>query len=74
MIFFLFNKYYFLKLILIFVMHSIITFKLSLKSIKITPILFKNLNNFKNVLYFIIDNVTTSNVINLNIIKSGFPC
>jgi hypothetical protein len=70
MIFFLFNKYYFLKLVLIFVIHSIITFKLSLKSIKITPTLFKNLNNFKNVLYFIIDNVTTSNVINLNIIKS----
>ncbi len=70
MIFFLFNKYYFLKLVLISVIHSIITFKLNLKSIKITPILFKNLNNFKNVLYFIIDNVTTSNVINLNIIKS----
>ena len=70
MIFFLFNKYYFLKLVLISVIHSIITFKLNLKSIKITPILFKNLNNFNNVLYFIIDNVTTSNVINLNIIKS----
>jgi hypothetical protein len=70
MIFFLFNKYYFLKLVLISVIHSIITFKLNLKSIKITPTLFKNLNNFKNVLYFIIDNVTTSNVINLNIIKS----
>ena len=70
MIFFLFNKYYFLKLVLISVIHSIITFKLNLKSIKITPILFKSLNNFNNVLYFIIDNVTTSNVINLNIIKS----
>jgi hypothetical protein len=49
MIFFLFNKYYFLKLVLIFVIHSIITFKLSLKSIKITPTLFKNLNNFKEI-------------------------
>ena len=71
MIFFLFNKYYFfLKLVLIFVIHSIITFKLSLKSIISTHILFKNLNNFRNEVYFIIDNVTTSNVINLNIIKS----
>ena len=70
MIFFLFNKYYFLKLVLTFIIHSIITFKLSLKTIISTPILFKNLNNFRNQLYFIIDNVTTSNVINLNIIKS----
>ena len=70
MIFFLFNKYYFLKQVLTCVTNSIITIKLSLKTIKITPNLFKNLNNFRNQLYFIIDNVTTSNVINLNIIKS----
>jgi len=70
MIFFLFNKYYFLKQVLTCVTNSIITIKLSLKTIKITPILFKNLNNFRNQLYFIIDNVTTSNVIILNIIKS----
>ena len=70
MIFFLFNKYYFLKQVLTCLTNSIITIKLSLKTIKITPNLFKNLNKFRNQLYFIIDNVTTSNVINLNIIKS----
>lgn len=70
MIFFLLSNYFFLILLLIRLIDSIINYKLSSKTITSTPILFKNLNNFKNVLYFIIDNVTTSNVINLNIIKS----
>jgi hypothetical protein len=70
MIFFLLSNYFFLKRILIPLIDSIINYKLTLKTITSTPILFKNLNNFKNVLYLIIDNVTTSNVINLNIIKS----
>ena len=70
MIFFLLTNYFFLKRILISLIDSIINYKLTSKTITSTPILFKNLNNFKNVLYLIIDNVTTSNVINLNIIKS----
>ena len=70
MIFFLLSNYFFLKRILIPLIDSIINYKLTSKTITSTPILFKNLNNFKNVLYLIIDNVTTSNVINLNIIKS----
>ena len=70
MIFFLLSNYFFLKRILIRLIYSIINYKLTSKTITSTPILFKNLNNFKNVLYLIIDNVTTSNVINLNIIKS----
>jgi|AOAMet_48_BLW_10_2_1038533.scaffolds.fasta_scaffold98331_1 hypothetical protein len=70
MIFFLLSNYFFLKRILIRLIDSIINYKLTSKTITSTPILFKNLNNFKNVLYLIIDNVTTSNVINLNIIKS----
>ena len=70
MIFFLLSNYFFLILLVIRLIDSIINYKLSSKTITSTPILFKNLNNFKNVLYFIIDNVTTSNVINLNIIKS----
>ena len=70
MIFFLLSNYFFLILLLIRLIDSIINYKLSSKTITSTPILFKNLNNFKNVLYLIIDNVTTSNVINLNIIKS----
>jgi len=70
MIFFLLSNYFFLKRILIRLIDSIINYKLTSKTITCTPILFKNLNNFKNVLYLIIDNVTTSNVINLNIIKS----
>ena len=70
MIFFLLSNYFFLILLLIRLIDSIINYKLSSKTITSTPILFKNLNNFKIVLYFIIDNVTTSNVINLNIIKS----
>ena len=70
MIFFLLSNYFFLILLLIRLIDSIINYKLSSKTITSTPILFKNLNNFKNVLYFIIDNVTTSYVINLNIIKS----
>lgn len=69
MIFFLLSNYFFLKRILIRLIDSIINYKLTSKTITSTPILFKNLNNFKNVLY-LIDNVTTSNVINLNIIKS----
>ena len=70
MIFFLLSNYFFLKRILIRLIDSIINYKLTSKTITSTPILFKNLNNFKNVLYLIIDNVTNSNVINLNIIKS----
>jgi hypothetical protein len=70
MIFFLLSNYFFLKRILNRLIDSIINYKLTSKTITSTPILFKNLNNFKNVLYLIIDNVTTSNVINLNIIKS----
>ena len=70
MIFFLLSNYFFLKLVLIRLIDSIITYKLSSKTITSTPILFKNLNNFKIKLYFIVDNVTTSYVINLNIIKS----
>ena len=70
MIFFLLSNYFFLKRILIRLIDSIINYKLTSKTITSTPILFKNLNNFKNVLYLIIDNVKTSNVINLNIIKS----
>jgi len=70
MIFFLLSNYFFLKRFLIRLIDSIINYKLTSKTITSTPILFKNLNNFKNVLYLIIDNVTTSNVINLNIIKS----
>jgi len=70
MIFFLFNKYYFLKLLVIRLIDSIINYKLSSKTITSTPILFKNLNNFKMKFYFIVDNFTTSYVINLNIIKS----
>ena len=58
------------KMILYLLTSTIVSDKIQSKS----KDLFKNLNNFKNVLYFIIDNVTTSNVINLNIIKSGFPC
>ena len=74
MIFFLLSNYFFLKRILNRLIDSIINYKLTSKTITSTPILFKNLNNFKNVLYLIIDNVTTSNVINLNIIKSRFSC
>ena len=70
MIFFLLSNYFFLKLVLICVIHSIITYKLSSKTITSTPILFKNLNNFKIKFYFLVDNFTTSYVINLNIIKS----
>ena len=70
MIFFLLFNYFFLKRVLIRLIGSIINYKLSSKTITSTPILFKNLNNFKIKFYFIVDNFTTSYVINLNIIKS----
>ena len=70
MIFFLLSNYFFLILLLIRLIDSIINYKLSSKTITSTPILFKNLNNFKIKLYFLVDNFTSSYVINLNIIKS----
>ena len=70
MIFFLLSNYFFLKRILIRLIDSIINYKLTSKTITSTPILFKNLNNFKIKLYFLVDNFTSSYVINLNIIKS----
>ncbi len=70
MIFFLLSNYFFLILLLIRLIDSIINYKLSSKTITSTPILFKNLNNFKIKLYFTVDNVITTYVINLNIIKS----
>ena len=70
MIFFLLSNYFFLKRILIRLIDSIINYKLSSKTITSTPILFKNLNNFKIKFYYIIVNITISYFINLNIIKS----
>ena len=70
MIFFLLSNYFFLILLLIRLIDSIINYKLSSKTITSTPILFKNLNNFKIKFYFTVDNVITTYVINLNIIKS----
>ena len=70
MIFFLLTNYFFLKRILIRLIDSIINNKLTSKTITSTPILIKNLNNFKIKFYFTVDNFTTSYVINLNIIKS----